>query len=112
MLKNLIGKKIHTRNIEVSTYETVTDNVILEGILKDDLLIPHYESLGKKHPPNTIHHMVVRMLIGTAAFTIEDIEVEMPTFPHKGCGETAKSLDDVKGMNIAPGFTDKVKNML
>ena len=36
----------------------------------------------------------------------------MPAFPHKGCDETAKSLGKIKGMHIAPGFTDKVKNML
>jgi len=112
MTNSLKGRKIHSRNIQVSTYETDTEDLIVEGILKDDLLIPHYDSYGENRPPNTVHHMVVRMLIGTASFQIDDIEVEMPVFPHKGCDETAKSLDRIKGMKIAPGFTDKVKNML
>ena len=112
MLNSLKARKIHTRNIEVSTYETDTEDLIVEGILKDHLLISHYDSSGEKRPPKTIHHMVVRMLIGAASFHIDDIEVEMPAFPHKGCDETAKSLGQIKGMNIAPGFTDKVKNMI
>ena len=111
-MNSLKGRKIHSRNIQVSTYETDTEDLIVEGILKDDLLIPHYDSYGENRPPNTVHHMVLRMLIGTASFQIDDIEVEMPVFPHKGCDETAKSLDRIKGMKIAPGFTDKVKNML
>ena len=112
MLNSLKGRKIHTRNIQIATYETDTENLIVEGILKDNLLISHYHTSGEKHPPNTVHHMVVRMLIGTTSFKIEDIEVEMPVFPQKDCGETSKSLDQIKGIKIAPGFTEKVKNML
>ena len=112
MLNSLKGRKIHTRNIQISTHETDTENQIVEGILKDNLLISHYHTSGEKHPPNTVHHMVVRMLIGTTSFKIVDIEVEMPVFPQKDCGETSKSLDKIIGMKIAPGFTEKVKNML
>ena len=112
MLNSLKKRKIHCRNIEVSTFETDTDDLIVEGVLKDDLLISHYDTYGEKRPPNTVHHMLVRMLIKTASFEISDIEVDMPAFPHKGCDETAKSLDQIKGMKIAPGFTEKVKDML
>lgn len=112
MLQSLKRKKIHSRNIEVSTFETDTADLVVEGVLKDDFLISRYDASGEKRPPNTVHHMVVRMLFETASFQIKDIEVEMPVFPHKGCDETAKSLDQIKGMKIAPGFTEKVKNML
>ena len=112
MLNSLKGRKIHTRNIQIATYETDTENLIVEGILKDNLLISHYHTSGEKHPPNTVHHMVVRMLIETTSFRIENIEVEMPVFPQKDCGETSKSLDKIIGMKIAPGFTEKAKNML
>ena len=112
MLNSLKTRKIHRRNIEVSTFETDTDDLVVEGVLKDDFLISCYDASGDKRPPNTIHHMLVRMLFETASFQIVDIEVEMPAFPHKGCDETAKSLDQIKGMKIAPGFTEKVKDML
>ena len=88
MLNSLKGRKIHTRNIQISTYETDTENLIVEGILKDNLLISHYHTSGEKQPPITVHHMVVRMLIETASFKIKDIEVEMPVFPQKDCWET------------------------
>jgi hypothetical protein len=112
MLNSLKKRKIHSRNIEVSTFETDTDDLIVEGILKDNLLISHYDTSGEKRPPTTVHHMLVRMLIKTASFEISDIEVEMPAFPHTGCDETAKTLDQIKGMKIAPGFTEKIKDML
>ena len=81
MLNSLKRRKIHCRNIKVSTYETDTEDLIVEGILKDGLLISHYDSSGAKRPPNTVHHMVVRMLIGTASFQIDDIEVEVLDVP-------------------------------
>jgi len=36
------GRKIHTRNIEISTYESDGENIIVEGILKEDRLISFY----------------------------------------------------------------------
>jgi hypothetical protein len=112
MLNRLKRRKIHTRNIQISAYETDTENLVVEGVLEDKFLISHYHESGEKHSPDKIHHMVVRMLIGTASFIIEDIETEMPVIPHQDCGETSKSLDKIKGIKIAPGFTEKVKNML
>jgi Protein of unknown function (DUF2889) len=112
MLNRLKRRKIHSRNIQISTYETDADDLIVEGILKDDLLVPHCDSYGEKRQPHTIHQMVVRMRIGTASFQIFDIEVEMPAFPHKGCDETSESLQRLKGTKIAPGFTGEVKKLI
>jgi len=47
-------RKIHTRSIKISTYEYDEENMVFEGILKDDLLIPIYVS-GKKN--NRTHHI-------------------------------------------------------
>jgi hypothetical protein len=106
------GKKIHTRNIEISTYESDGENIIVEGILKENRLIPFYHHSGKKHPPDTVHHMVIQMLIEASSLCIKEINVEMPETPHEECIQTSNSLQKLSGMLIAPGFISKVKKTL
>jgi hypothetical protein len=106
------GRKIHARNIEISTYESDSENIIVEGILKEDRLIPVYHHSGEKHPPHTVHHMIVQMLIESLSLTIKEIKVEMPQTPHEDCIQTSNSLQQLSGMRIAPGFISKVKKTL
>jgi len=112
---NLVGqckdRKIHSRSIEISTYEYDEEHIVVEGILKDDLLIPIYVS-GKEKQPHSPHHMMIQLLIECSSLTIKDINVEMPTIPYEWCNETSGSLDPIKGLKIAPGFTSKVKKIL
>lgn len=112
LLKRSSSRKIHTRTIEMSTYETDKGDIIVEGILKDNRLIPYYRPSGEKRPPHTVHHMVIRMRIGASSFSIEDIEAEMPEIPQDECPQTSENLLKIKGMKIAPGFTEKVKKRL
>jgi len=112
---NLVGqckdRKIHSRSIEISTYEYDEEHIVVEGILKDDLLIPIYVS-GKEKQPHSPHHMMIQLLIECSSLTIKDINVEMPTIPYEWCNETSGSLDPIKGLKIEPGFTSKVKKIL
>jgi hypothetical protein len=39
LVEHCRDRKIHTRNIEINTYEYDEENIVVEGILKDDLLI-------------------------------------------------------------------------
>jgi len=103
-------RKIHTRSIKISTYEYDEENMVVEGILKDNLLIPIYVS-GKEKQPHSPHHMMIQLLIECSSLTIKDINVKMPTIPYEWCNETSDSLDPIKGMKIEPGFTSKVKGV-
>ena len=105
------GRKIHARNIEISTYEYDDENIVVEGELKEDALIAIYIS-GEKHQPHTVHNMIIRMLIECSSLTIKEINVEMPGIPYDECIETSNSLDMLKGLRISPGFTSKVKKSL
>lgn len=106
------NQKIHTRKIDITTYEDTSDSVVVEGILKDDRLLDSYRIAGERIPPGTFHHMVVRIKVRGFQLIIEEIEVEMPTVPHDICLETLRCLEPVKGMSIAPGFTSKVKALV
>ena len=105
-------QKIHTRKIDIATYEGESDSIIVEGILRDERLLDAYQSTGEVYPPGTIHHMIIRMKIRGPQLVIEDIEVEMPTIPHNECIETHKSLSPLKGIPIVSGFNANVKKLI
>lgn len=105
-------EKIHTRRIEVTTYDCGQQGVIVEGKLKDDRLQAISRPTGERVPPGTVHHMIIRMMVRGPKLTIEDIDVEMPTVPYEECSETLTSLEPVKGMHIASGFTNNVKELV
>ncbi len=105
-------KKVHTRQIDIATYEGASDSIIVEGILRDERLLDTYRPTGEVHPPGTIHHMIIRMEVKGPQLVIEDIEVEMPTIPHDACHEILERLSPVKGMPIVSGFTARVKDLV
>ena len=103
-------KKVHSRQIDINTYDCGSDAVIVEGRLKDDRFQKIYRSTGESVPPGTVHHMIIRMKVRSPELTIEDIDVDMPTAPHAECAQTRTSLEPVKGMKITSGFTNNVKD--
>ncbi|MCB2148216.1 MAG: DUF2889 domain-containing protein [Deltaproteobacteria bacterium] len=105
-------QKIHTRQIDIATYEGTSGSIIVEGLLRDERLLESYRPTGVIHPPGTIHHMIIRIEIEGPQLVIEDIDVEMPTIPHDACIETLESLAPIKGMSIVSGFTAKVKDLV
>lgn len=106
------GNRLHSRNIEIVTYECDAEHIIVEGWLKDDRLIETYHVSGDRRPPQTVHHMKVQMQIDCRTLTIEDVHTEMPGVPHEECDQTSESLNKLKGIRVAPGFTSKVKRAL
>ena len=107
-----IGQKIHTRQINIATYEGTDDSVIVEGILQDERLIDMYLATGEFRSPGTYHHMIIKMKVTIPRLIIMDIEVEMPTVPQKACRETQKCLDLIKGLHIVSGFAAKVRGLI
>lgn len=106
------AKKAHTRGLEINTYEGDKDTILVEGILKDDCFVTRYRASGRKVPPGTIHHMAVRMKLKRSDLTIEEIEADMHTVPHKDCRKTIDVLQSLVGMRVASGITLKVKKIM
>ena len=105
-------QKIHTRRIDIATYEGGPDSIVVEGVLKDERLANSYRPSGEALPPGTVHHMIIRMEVRGPKLVIEDIEVEMPTVPMQECRETLDSLTPIKGLPIVSGFTNRVKDLV
>ena len=106
------GNRLHSRSIEIVTYECDEDHIIVEGRLRDDRLVEIYHAAGEKRSPQTVHDMKVQVQIDCRTLTIEDVRTEMPGVPHDGCDQTSESLNKLKGIRVAPGFTSKVKRAL
>lgn len=106
------ARKVHTRALEINTYEIEPYSTVVEGILKDDCFVTRYQIDGSRRPPGTIHHMILRMKLGGPELTIEEIEAEMPSVPHEECRQTTDALKMLVGMRIASGFTSNIKKIL
>lgn len=105
------GKKIHTRNIEPTTYDYDGQRIIVEGFLKDDRFQESSLVTGEKYPSGVIHHMSIRLLVNCSNLVIEDIDVDLISVPREVCRETLECLAPVRGMIITRGFTAKVKKI-
>jgi len=105
-------KKIHDRTIEISTYVYEPDAVAVEGRLTDNRLRKTYYLSGESRPPGIVHDMVIRMIVRGPRLTIEALDVEMLTVPKEECREIVDALQQVVGMKIRAGFTEKIKSTL
>ena len=106
------GKKYHTRTIEVNTYEYDEQRLVVEGCLTDHRLQEYHLATGEKRSPGLLHQMIIHMLVNKTTLEIEDLHVDMPAVPRDECLETINSMDAVKGLRIARGFTSRVKALV
>ena len=108
---NAKGKKIHTRDIEVTNYESDGQRIIVEGSLRDHRFQDSYTITGEKFTGGIIHSMTIRLLVNCSTFMIEEVDVELPAVPREFCRETLDCLAPIKGLTITRGFTAKVKKI-
>lgn len=112
-LKDLCRERVQSRTIDVTTYTCGEKAVIIvEGVLKDQRLVDYYTVAGEHHRPDTIHHMTVRMKVEIPSLIIREVEAELSAFPHPECPDTQNTLEKIKDMRIAPGFTSEAKRRI
>lgn len=104
-------EKLHTRSIEITTYNYDGQRLIVEGFLKDERFQDSHLVTGESFPAGVIHHMGIRLLINCSSLVIEDIDVDLISVPRAACLETLECLAPIKGLTITRGFTSKVKKI-
>ncbi len=105
-------EKIHNRNFDLSTFVVDPEHLLITGEFKERNLITVYRKAGERSEPRMYHHMQVQLLVNITELKIVDIKAKMPTVPNSDiCREMENSLDKLKGLVIAPGFTQKVKKL-
>src|ERR1035437_7480199 len=90
------GKKLHTRNIEVTTYDYDGQRIIVEGFLKDDRFQESHLITGEKFLSGVIHHMAIRLLVNCSNLLIEDVGVDLLSVPREVCRETIDCLAPIR----------------
>ncbi len=108
-LLKLAGEPAHTRNIEITTYESYDNHIITEGRLKDVRLRDYFKFTGEVVNAGTLHDLRLILLIKIPELIIEDLDVVIETVPRSDCMLIAKSLDPVIGMAVIGGFSSKVR---
>ena len=105
-------EKIHNRNLNISSYIVDDEHILITGELKEGNLITAYKKFGEPIEPNVFHQMQIQLLVQSIDLKIVDIHVKIPGAPHDDiCREMENSLAEIKGLNIDPGFTSKVKKI-
>ncbi len=103
---------VHERRIEIQTYPFKADQVIVEGWLRDERLVPGKTREGRSRPPGVVHWMAVRFHLGGNPPTILEAEAEMPVTPDPLCPTVADCVKKVIGLPIVAGFSEQVRNRL
>ncbi|MCP3942737.1 MAG: DUF2889 domain-containing protein [Desulfobacteraceae bacterium] len=106
-------EKIHNRNLDISSYIVDDDHILITGEFKEKNLITIYEKSGKPIEPNVFHHMQIQLIVKISELKIVDIHAKILGGPYDNvCREMENSLDKIKGLNIAAGFSSKVKKIV
>ena len=103
-------KLVHTRDISMRTFNLGDHYILVEGNLKDS----RYRSgpIRNSGSPELVHHMVIRLKVKGPQMVIDQAEAKMPHHPRKECPEVLPWVRNLEGVEIAPGYTLKVKRAI
>ena len=104
--------KIHSRRIELETYQITANRMIVHGILKDQRYIRVFDATGALKEPGIVHHIDVKLLIRSGPFTIKATEAQMREVPIPECRETLDNLPQIHGLQVKSGFSKKVRSLV
>lgn len=99
---------VHSREVSIKTFDLGDQHILVEGRLKDHGYRPGKESFER----GIVHNMVVRFQVKGPEMVIEKAEAEMPYHPRKECTEALPWIRQLEGMEIAPGYSGKVKKTI
>ncbi len=103
-------KLVHTREISMRTSDLGDHYILVEGSLIDHRYPPRQEEGSKES--QLVHHMVVRLKVKGPGMLIEQAEAAMPHHPRKECPEMLPQIRHLEGLEIAPGYSMKVKKVI
>ena len=103
-------KLVHTREISIRTFDLGDHRILVEGTLVDH---GHEQAPDKASKgAELIHHMVIRLKVKGPEMLIEQAEATMPHHPREECPEALPSFRNLAGVEIAPGYSMKVKKAI
>jgi len=109
MEKQKRKRPVHTRKIEIHTYDLGKNQILVEGKLADT------RSAALQEPessPVLIHDLIARLWVQGPDFTIIKAEAEMVHIPRNICPDILPVVKKLVGMKIITGFTQRVKDVI
>ncbi len=103
-------KLVHTREISMRTSDLGDHDILVEGSLIDHRYRPRHNE-----PPEEselVHNMVIRLKVKGPRMLIEQAEAQMPHHPRKECPQVLPWIRNLEGLEIAPGYSMKVKKVI
>jgi hypothetical protein len=105
-----MNKLVHTREISIRTSDLENHYILVEGSLVDHRYRPRQNEASEG--PDLVHHMVIRLKVKGPGMLIEQAEAAMPHHPRKECPEVLPWIRNLEGLEIAPGYSMKVKKVI
>jgi len=103
------NRPVHTRKIEIQTYDLGENRILVEGKLADTR---NSAAGGPESSPVLIHDLIARIWIQGPDFTIFKADAEMVHIPRNLCPDILPVVQKLVGMKIISGFTQKVKDVI
>ncbi len=101
---------VHTRDISMRTSDLGDHSILVEGSLIDHR---HRQKQNEaSEEAELVHHMVIRLKVKGPGMLIEKAEATMPHHPREECPEMLPWLRNLEGLEIAPGYSMKVKKAI
>jgi hypothetical protein len=107
--RNATKQKLHTRAYEIDSFLEDDDHFRLVGHIRD--VKPDGLWGIDDSEPMTIHHMQLELVINATTLTITEVDVFMHVHPQTFCPEALPKYEQLVGLSIARGFTNKVKEL-
>ncbi len=105
------GCPVHSRKIEIHTYDIGDQRVLVEGKLRDtrNQASATEES---ENSPIRIHDLVARLWVQGPDLTISAVEAEMPGIPRETCLAALPGVQKLVGLKVSAGLTQKIKDLI
>jgi len=107
---SVMKKLVHTREISMRTSDLGDHYILVEGNLID-----HRYGAGRENASEEselVHHMVIQLKVKGPRMLIEKAEATMPHHPREECPEMLPWMRHLEGLEIAPGYSMKVKRAI
>lgn len=104
------GKPVHTRKIELNTYDLGEQRILVEGRLRDTRIPPVPAGEGELKPI-MVHDIAARIWVQGPDLTITAAEAKMDKVPREICPDILSGVQKLSGLRIFTGFTLKLKSM-
>ena len=94
----------------MQTFDWGRHSILVEGRLIDRRYLP--EQTETSEESRLLHHMVIQLKVKGPQMVIEEAVAKMPDHPRKECPEMLPWIRKLEGLEIAPGYSVKVKKAI